>query len=476
MVACDAGYSYVWNDDQTDAQLAPATGTELTLPGNEQRKWRIHSRVECMQCHNPWPETTLAFTPEQLHQPSKGDDSLWLQLVREGFVVTQDAAKKSIPPEKCVRRALSASAHDPIELRARSYLHANCAHCHQNGAGTAVYISLKIADDDQALKAIDVVPTKGNFGITDAKLIAPGNPAQSALLLRMASASTGRMPHIGSREVDFSGVATVSRWIESMNRAADTKGSGTPNETMLQANAQTILDSLRNPSSQEPQATEADKVQTSSQRLELALATAIELARHKEQASAIELPLSSETISHLAQVPDPVVSSLFEAFVPARERQRRLGPEATYAELADIRGDATAGQALFFDQNRSQCSKCHRVGQRGGQVGPDLAQIGKKLTPAQLFEALVDPSRVIDPKYQSHTVQLLDGKIITGLSDTETTDELTLITAQGDKIKIAVGDIESRKLESTSIMPSGLGVELTAQQAADLLDYLSNLK
>jgi putative heme-binding domain-containing protein len=174
-------------------------------------------------------------------------------------------------------------------------------------------------------------------------------------------------------------------------------------------------------------------------------------------------------------VPDPVISSLFEAFVPSRERQRRLGPDATFEALADVQGNAAAGERLFFDQNRSQCSKCHRVGERGGQVGPDLVLIGKKLSPLQMFEALVDPSRVIDPKYQTHTVLLDDGRVVTGLLDTETTNEITLVTAQGDKVTIAITNIESRKLDNASLMPTGLGTEMTAQQVADLLAYLTNL-
>ncbi|HUP78169.1 MAG TPA: hypothetical protein VM260_06345, partial [Pirellula sp.] len=120
--------------------------------------------------------------------------------------------------------------------------------------------------------------------------------------------------------------------------------------------------------------------------------------------------------------------------------------------------------------------KCHRVGERGGQVGPDLLHVGKKLSPSQLFESLVEPSRVIDPKYQSHTVLLTDGKVITGLLDQESATQLTLVNAQGEKIVIDVADIETRKLDTKSIMPTGLGAELTAQQAADLMAYLSSLQ
>ena len=190
----------------------------------------------------------------------------------------------------------------------------------------------------------------------------------------------------------------------------------------------------------------------------------------------LEQTLPAELLSKLASVPDPMISSLFEAFLPAKQRQRRLGPNATYAEIADLRGNPTTGEAWFFDLNKSQCAKCHRVGQRGGQVGPELLHVGTKLTPSQLFESMVDPSRIIEPKYQSHSVLLTDGKVITGLLDQESEKQLTLINAKGDKVIVEIMEIESRKFDSMSIMPTGLGSELTAQQAADLIAYLSGLK
>ena len=66
--------------------------------------------------------------------------------------------------------------------------------------------------------------------------------------------------------------------------------------------------------------------------------------------------------------------------------------------------------------------------------------------------------------------------MITGLLDEESAKQLTLINAQGEKFVVDVVDIETRKLDTKSIMPSGLGSELTAQQAADLLAYLTSLQ
>ena len=471
------GYSYLWNADQTDAELAPASGIELTLPGPNRQRWRVNSRTECMQCHNPWPETTLAFTPEQLHQPDMGAASEWLTLVREGFVATLNGQRTPIEPDKCVRRALSSSSSDPMDLRARSYLHANCAHCHQNGAGAAVSLSLKVTDDEKALNAIDIAPSKGNLGLKDGKLISPGDPLRSVLLFRMASSSTGRMPHVGSREVDFTAVTLISDWINGMAKSDSSRKAAAADDMKKAATA--ILESFAaaNSSSDTDSANREDRMHRAmALAVDLARSNAILKERENTSSDPTERTLPAEILLKIASVPDSLISSLFEAFVPARERQRRLGPGATYSEIADISGNAAAGEAWFFDKNKSQCAKCHRVGPSGGQVGPDLSHVGKKLSPSQLFESLVDPSRIIEPKYQSHTVLLTDGKVITGLLDEESAKQLTLINAQGEKFVVDLVDIETRKLDTKSIMPTGLGSELTAQQAADLLAYLTSLQ
>ena len=376
---------------------------------------------------------------------------------------------------------MSASADDPIDLKARSYLHVNCAHCHQNGAGAAVNLSLKITDNDAATKAINIAPTKGDLGLKEGKLIAAGDSLSSVLLFRMASSSSGRMPHIGSREVDFGAIALIGDWINGMTKSESSQKTTLANG--MRNAADTILQSfVTRDSNPGDSSLREDRLRTA---MRLAVELARSRARHEHASNQnVNTPrpdptvqsLPAEMLTKLAKVPDPMISSLFEAFVPSFERQRRLGPGATYAEIADLSGNPTTGEAWFFDPNKSQCAKCHRVGQRGGQIGPDLLKVGSKLSSSQLFESIVDPSRIIEPKFQSHTVLLTDGKVVTGLLDQESAKQITLISAQGEKVAIEVSEIESRKLDSTSMMPTGLGSELTAQQAADLIAYLSSLR
>ncbi len=224
-------------------------------------------------------------------------------------------------------------------------------------------------------------------------------------------------------------------------------------------------------------ADQKDSPEARSHRLETALELAVDLAKLYQQRRVAQTPLENPAwVRRLAKANDPLVSSLFEAFLPAHERQRRLGPMATFSDVADISGDATRGKAYFFDEARSQCSKCHKVHDTGGLVGPALSDIGKRQSAAQIFESIVDPSRIVEPKYQTHLVVTDEGQAIAGLLVSESATELKLVDAKGQQLTIAKDKIESRKLDTKSLMPTGLVGELTAQQAADLLAYLSTLK
>ena len=68
-----AGYSYLWNADQTDAELVPAGGAELQLSDYDKSfgkaTWHVHSRSECIRCHNSWAGGVLGFTLSQLNRP-----------------------------------------------------------------------------------------------------------------------------------------------------------------------------------------------------------------------------------------------------------------------------------------------------------------------------------------------------------------------------------------------------------------------
>jgi putative heme-binding domain-containing protein len=460
------GYSYRWNDAQSDAELVDADGAEIVLPGSASQRWRIHSRTECMQCHNPWAEISLAFTPEQLHQAERGRESSWLKLVNDGFVVTYQSKHQPLSPELCVREELTRS-HGDVSKWARSYLHVNCAHCHQNGAGSGVRLSLRMQDEGAQMMAFGERPSKGDFGILDGRILAPGVPTQSILLYRLASSSAGRMPHIGSREVDVEAVEWINNWIRTMRDEEPAPGV---DPSTLKVRGERLLEQIGN-------GNQTASSEERSERLQDALSLAIDLCRERSANGPLVVPMSTDSwVAELAKVSDPLMASLFEAHVPAGQRQRRLSAATAFAEVADLVGDKLRGEAYFFDHAASQCSKCHRVGERGVQVGPSLDDVGLRQTPAQIFESIAEPSRIIDPRYQSHVVLTTEGQVITGLLAEESSEYLLLVDSQGERIQIAKADADSRRTGSKSLMPDGLTSAMTAQQMADLLAYLSSLK
>jgi putative heme-binding domain-containing protein len=159
---------------------------------------------------------------------------------------------------------------------------------------------------------------------------------------------------------------------------------------------------------------------------------------------------------------------------PAESLQARLTrePVATLAKAARERGDAGRGAVLFFQPFLS-CAKCHDS-EVGTQLGPDLAQSGIDATAEYLVEAVLQPSKVIKKGYEPLTINLIDGRTLTGLLAEEQNGKLTLVDpAGGKKIIVAVADVEKRSVGTLSLMPEGL-VNLLSdrQQFLDLTKYL----
>ena len=98
----------------------------------------------------------------------------------------------------------------------RAYLHVNCAHCHRFGGGGSAKLFLAEDLDLHELRAVDVRPTQGTFGILDARILAAGDPYRSVLYYRMAKLGPGHMPHIGSHIIDRQGLQLIHDWIRQL--------------------------------------------------------------------------------------------------------------------------------------------------------------------------------------------------------------------------------------------------------------------
>lgn len=186
--------------------------------------------------------------------------------------------------------------------------------------------------------------------------------------------------------------------------------------------------------------------------------------------------LRGQAIAKAAHHPDSNIRVLYEKFIPEDQRPKRLGAAIKPADILALKGDARRGEQIFSQSSAAQCKSCHRVGNVGGAVGPDLSQIGKKYERATLLETILDPSKAIAPEYVPYLVETEQGQVYVGFVVEKSDDRLVLKDAKGQLVHIAAGDVAALEAQTKSLMPDLVLRDVTAQDAADLLAYLTSLK
>jgi len=474
-------YSYVWNDNQTDAVLADATGATKTIAingsdGKRERKYRVYARTECILCHNPWVEkkTTIfgvqSASPLGLNTPQlnkmvaigAASSNQLAALHQMGlFAWTPDLAKlpKLVDP-------YDESAE--LDRRARSYLQTNCAHCHQFNAGGSANIALAYDLPLDQTKTVGIRPIQGTFNVSGARIIAPGDPAGSVLYYRISKLGGGRMPRVGSNEVDERATRMIHDWIARM----PVPKTGAPDEGVARVSPEDrdALESLRKVDRLTSTALSAAiKQLSSSTRGALTLLGLIDRGRPSAA-------LRKDVIAITRNSPLVEVRDLFERFIPEAERVKRLGDVVDRTVILALSGDAARGRAIFTANAAAQCKTCHKARDVGETVGPDLTKIGAKYNKATLLDQILEPSKTIDPPYITHLVETKDGRVFSGLVAERTKDVVVLKDAQAKTIKVPVAEIDQLVPQSRSLMPELLLRDLTAQQVADLLEFLAALR
>jgi putative heme-binding domain-containing protein len=174
--------------------------------------------------------------------------------------------------------------------------------------------------------------------------------------------------------------------------------------------------------------------------------------------------------------PQIEVRDLFERFIPESDRIKRLGDTIDRQSLLAMKGSAERGKNVFATNPAAQCKTCHKIGPLGESVGPDLTKIGTKYDRATILEHILDPSRTIDQQYVSYLVETKDGQVVTGVISERTKTAIVVKDVQGKTTIIPHEQVEQLSAQSRSLMPELLLRDLTAQQAADLLEFLAGLK
>jgi quinoprotein glucose dehydrogenase len=149
-------------------------------------------------------------------------------------------------------------------------------------------------------------------------------------------------------------------------------------------------------------------------------------------------------------------------------------PLAAY-QFALAGGDGRRGRQVFFEKTEVSCLRCHRVGNRGGDVGPDLSKIGGQQKREYLLEAIVLPDRQIAKGFEPVVLLMEDGKIVSGIVKEETGQHVKVINADGVTVTVAKSKIEERA-RGKSAMPEDAARKLSRRELRDLVEFLAHLK
>lgn len=149
-------------------------------------------------------------------------------------------------------------------------------------------------------------------------------------------------------------------------------------------------------------------------------------------------------------------------------------PLPSIEELAKRTGTTASGEKLF--RSVATCSNCHIVKGYGKNVGPDLSEIGSKLTREAMFVAILDPSAGISHNFESYILQTDSGDVATGLLVSQTEEEIVLKDAQGIERKFPREEVEEFKKQEKSIMPENLHHNFDEQGLVDIVEYMLTLK
>ncbi|TWU02955.1 DUF7133 domain-containing protein [Stieleria varia] len=163
------------------------------------------------------------------------------------------------------------------------------------------------------------------------------------------------------------------------------------------------------------------------------------------------------------------------AAVPPKPDESRWDFEQLVSHLESDEGrfgDPELGKVAY---TKAQCAQCHRFGNYGESIGPNLSGIARRFTRREIVESILYPAHVVSDQYASKKVLTLDGRVFVGMVSDDSGGTMTIRDAKNTTTVIASKDIDQILPSTSSIMPSGLVDELTLKEIGDLMAYLGAL-
>ena len=186
-----------------------------------------------------------------------------------------------------------------------------------------------------------------------------------------------------------------------------------------------------------------------------------------ERQSVAAADLDAVTRARLSSLDDAALRQRAGKLLASSLNTDRQRVVAEYQPHLKLKGDRARGATLFA----TKCASCHRVGEVGREVGPNLAALTDK-SPTALLTAMLDPNQAVETRYLSYLAETTDGRLLSGVLASETATGITLVGANGDPQSLLRSDIETLKASGKSLMPEGFEKELAPQDVVDLIEFL----
>lgn len=227
------GLTYRWNEEDTDAVLI---GIDETVSdtlmvqdvlGEQERIWNYPTRGQCMRCHNPTANFVLGVKTGQMNKEVMHEGEAWNQL---DLWQASGLFDQNFGIDTLLKMYAIEDADASLEDRVRSYLDANCSHCHDGRPGfTQFDARFTTALNEANIINGDVFSSNSQEGN---KIIAPGDESRSELLIRDESLADNQMPPIAREVLDTTYLSTLRDWINDLSTLS--------NHPLLQKNMVTV--------------------------------------------------------------------------------------------------------------------------------------------------------------------------------------------------------------------------------------------
>jgi putative membrane-bound dehydrogenase-like protein len=177
------------------------------------------------------------------------------------------------------------------------------------------------------------------------------------------------------------------------------------------------------------------------------------------------LPFHSVSLTQRRRLSgNPKIKVRAEKLFASAENSDRMKVYREFKKVLDLPADPSAGQAVF----KRACASCHKLGDSGHAVGPDLSGLRNQPADALLLHIVV-PNREVYPSYAFYQAETKDGETHAGILEGESSDFVTLVLPLGLRKSIARSNLKSFRSMPVSLMPDGLEQTMTRQELADLL-------